>query len=117
MCANRGFPVERLLLKVLNRRMPVSAAEFNAAFDRVIVSRWRGPIKEGRRVLLLGAKARMIVGLSPVLASPVVLGGVVYRQLPLPHRHSRWWRDETCAAVAGLVLEELYMGWVTGQGE
>lgn len=125
LCASWSFPHRVLepnksgpggvLHRLLHSRTGASASEYIAAFDRRTI-RYAGDLT-ARRVLVLGGAARIKLGLSPLLAEPMVVDGVTYRQLPMPNSRTKWYRDPVCAELAALVLEEMYMGWVNSLGE
>jgi hypothetical protein len=114
------------ILGLLQSRLPdVTRAQYLQAFDRrnLLSSRvWnRGQAMEaglnfvremrdtGATVVVLGAQTRDALRLRHELVLPIVEHGVTWRQLPHPSGRNLWYNDPECAALAAMLLEELFL--------
>jgi hypothetical protein len=69
---------------------------------------WNRSDFDGRTVVVLGEPARLWMGLPELLCEPMVMDGVLCRQLPWPYVGSPWYADPVCRGLAEMVLEEAY---------
>ena len=64
---------------------------------------------DGKAQYYIGADGGTVRGLPPVLVHPQVIGGVTFRQVPLPIRTNPWYQVESNRNVIELLMEELYV--------